>query len=98
MFSPGAETSGYVDCSPALPREEKSETVPSRVPVSWSLDEATEITPPVGSCPGGLDRLVEPSPPSLPLAQTVTTPSAASARWSLTVADCGSKAPPPVGP
>ena len=35
MFSPG-EMSGYVDWSPALPREEKSETLPSRVPVSWS--------------------------------------------------------------
>ena len=33
MFSPGAEMSGYVDWSPARPREEKSETVPSRVPV-----------------------------------------------------------------
>ena len=76
MFSPGAEMSGYVDWSPALPREEKSETVPSRVPVSWSLYDATEMMPPVGSLPGGLDRLAEPSPPSLPLAHTVTTPSA----------------------
>ena len=56
------------------------------------------MMPPVGSVPGGLDRLSEPSPPSLPLAQTVTTPSAASARCSLTVADCGSNSPPPLGP
>src|SRR6478735_4581903 len=54
--------------------------------------------PPVGSWPGGLVRLVEPSPPSLPAAHTVTTPSAARARWSLTVADSGSNPPPPVGP
>ena len=98
MFSPGAEMSGYVDWSPALPREEKSETVPSRVPLSWSKYDATEMTPPVGSLPGGLDRSAEPSPPSLPLAHTVTTPSAASARWIFAVAELGSNAPPPVGP
>ena len=96
--SPGAEMSGYVDCWPALPREEKSETSPSRVPVPRSLYDATDTMPPVGSWPGGLERFSEPSPPSLPLAQTVMTPSAASARWSLTVADCGSNSPPPVGP
>src|SRR3954453_19773871 len=54
--------------------------------------------PPVGSWPGGLVIDVEPSPPSLPAAQTVTTPSAASARCSFTVAESGSKEPPPVGP
>src|SRR3712207_9382888 len=54
--------------------------------------------PPVGSCPGGLVSEVLPSPPSLPAAQTVTTPSAASARWSFTVAEFGSNSPPPVGP
>src|SRR4051794_40651997 len=54
--------------------------------------------PPVGSWPGGLVRDDEPSPPSLPAAQTVTTPSAASASCSLTVAELGSNAPPPEGP
>src|SRR3954464_2722316 len=54
--------------------------------------------PPVGSWPGGLVSDDEPSPPSLPAAQTVTTPSAARARCSCTVAELGSKAPPPVGP
>ena len=98
MFSPGAEMSGYVDWSPFLPREENSETVPSRVPLSWSKNDATERMPPVGSMPGGLDRLAEPSPPSLPLAHTVTTPSAASARCSFTVAELGSNSPPPEGP
>src|SRR5690242_16530551 len=56
------------------------------------------MMPPVGSCPGGLVRDDEPSPPSLPAAHTVTTPSAASARCSFTVAELGSNAPPPVGP
>jgi hypothetical protein len=81
-----------------LPREENSETLPSRVPLSRSKYDATEMTPGVGSMPGGFDRLADPSPPSLPLAHTVRTPSAASSRCSFTVADCGSKAPPPVGP
>jgi hypothetical protein len=36
MFSPGAERSGQVEGSEAAPREEKSLTVPLRVPVSWS--------------------------------------------------------------
>src|SRR3954468_23588220 len=54
--------------------------------------------PPVGSWPGGLVRDDEPSPPSLPAAQPVTTPSAASARCSLTVAEFGSNVPPPIGP
>ena len=40
------------------------------------------MIPPVGSWPGGLVRDAEPSPPSLPAAHTVTTPSAASARCS----------------
>ena len=57
-----------------------------------------DSTPGVGSWPGGLERFSDPSPPSLPLAQTVTTPSLTSSRWSLTVAEFGSKAPPPVGP
>src|SRR5690242_1413417 len=56
------------------------------------------MMPPVGSWPGGLVRDDEPSPPSLPAAQTVTTPSAASASCSFTVAEFGSNAPPPVGP
>ncbi len=84
--------------SPARPRELKSLTVPLRVPVSWSLYDATEMMPPVGSWPGGFDRLADPSPPSLPLAQTVTTPSLTSSRCSLTVAEFGSNAPPPEGP
>ena len=54
--------------------------------------------PPVGSWPAGLVTAAEPSPPSLPAAHTVTTPSAASARWSLTVAEFGSNSPPPTGP
>src|SRR4051794_30853936 len=54
--------------------------------------------PPVGSWPGGLVSDDEPSPPSLPAAQTVTTPAAASASCSLTVAEFGANAPPPVGP
>src|SRR3712207_4133749 len=54
--------------------------------------------PPVGSCPGGFGSEGLPSPPSLPAAQTVTTPSAASARCSSTVAEFGSNAPPPLGP
>src|SRR3954447_26576719 len=54
--------------------------------------------PPVGSWPGGLVVDDEPSPPSLPAAQTVTTPSAANARCSFTVAEFGSNSPPPVGP
>src|SRR3954469_21920073 len=98
MFSPGAEMSGQVAELLAAPREEKSDTVPSRVPVPWSLNEATDRMPGVGSMPGGLDMLAEPSPPSLPLAHTVTTPSAASWRWSCTVAELGSNAPPPDGP
>ncbi len=98
MSSPGAEMSGYVERSPALPRLEKSETTPSRVPVFWSKYDATDRMPGVGSMPGGLDSDAEPSPPSLPLAQTVTTPSLTSSRWSLTVAEFGSKAPPPLGP
>src|SRR5262245_2445817 len=98
MFSPGAEMSGQVEESEAAPREEKSDTEPSRVPVPRSLYEATDSTPGVGSMPGGLDRLAEPSPPSFPLAHTVTTPSAASWRWSFTVAEFGSNAPPPDGP
>jgi hypothetical protein len=36
MFSPGAEMSGQVDESFAAPRDEKSLSTPSRVPVSWS--------------------------------------------------------------
>src|SRR3982751_4270138 len=51
--------------------------------------------PPCGSFPGGLVSDPEPSPPSLPAAHTVTTPSAASARCSLTVAEFGSNSPPP---
>src|SRR3954470_15129216 len=98
MFSPGAEMSGQVDGSAEAPREEESLTTPSRVPVSWSWYEATDRMPPVGSWPAGLVIDVEPSPPSLPAAQTVTTPSAASARCSFTVAESGSKEPPPVGP
>src|SRR5919202_3484984 len=54
--------------------------------------------PPVGSWPDGLVIDCEPSPPSLPAAQTVTTPSAARARCSLTVAEFGSNEPPPTGP
>src|SRR6476469_6024951 len=98
MFSPGAEMSGHVLESAAAPRDEKSDTPPSRVPVPWSLYDATEMIPGVGSMPGGFDRLSEPSPPSCPLAHTVTTPSAASRRWSCTVAEFGSNAPPPDGP
>ena len=98
MFSPGAERSGQVDGSADAPREEYSLTTPSRVPVSWSEYDATERMPPVGSWPGGLVTEAEPSPPSLPAAHTVTTPSAASARCSLTVAEFGSNSPPPVGP
>src|ERR687886_555980 len=98
MFSPGAEMSGQVLGSAAAPRDEKSDTVPLRVPVPWSLYDATEMMPGVGSVPGGLDRFVEPSPPSFPLAHTVTTPSAASWRWSFTVAEFGSNVPPPDGP
>src|SRR3954452_15888893 len=56
------------------------------------------MMPPVRFCPGGLVRDDDPSPPSLPAAHTVTTPSAASARCSFTVAEFGSNAPPPVGP
>src|SRR5215207_3174701 len=51
--------------------------------------------PPVGSWPGGLVSEAEPSPPSLPAAQTVTTPSSTRARCSLTVAEFGSNSPPP---
>src|SRR5438094_511206 len=98
MFSPGAEMSGYVDSVPFLPRDEYDEILPSRVPVSRSLYDATDRMPPVGSWPGGLVSDVLPSPPSLPAAHTVTTPSAASARCSLTVAEFGSNAPPPDGP
>src|SRR5215218_8575562 len=54
--------------------------------------------PPVGSCPGGFVIDSEPSPSSLPADHTVTTPSAASARCSFTVAEFGSNLPPPVGP
>src|SRR3954468_14898887 len=54
--------------------------------------------PPVGSWPGGLVSDSDPSPPSFPAAHTVTTPSAASARCSLTVAEFGSNSPPPDGP
>src|SRR3954463_3553542 len=54
--------------------------------------------PPVGSWPGGLVSDAAPSPPSLPAAHTVTTPSAASARCSFTVAEFGSNEPPPMGP
>src|SRR5687767_6986556 len=54
------------------------------------------MTPGVGSWPGGLVALL--SGPSLPAAQTVSTPSAARARWSFTVAEFGSNAPPPLGP
>ena len=98
MFSPGAERSGQVEESVASPREEYSLTAPSRVPVSWSKYEATDRMPPVGSCPGGLVIDAVPSPPSLPAAHTVTTPSSTSARWSLTVAEFGSNSPPPIGP
>src|SRR6266496_406635 len=98
MFSPGVEMSGHVLGSLAAPREEKSDTAPSRVPVLWSLYEATDRMPGVGSMPGGLDRLLDPSPPSFPLAHTVTTPSAASWRCSCTVAEFGSNVPPPEGP
>ena len=87
-----------MDWSPFLPRLEKSETVPLRVPVFWSKKDATDRMPGVGSMPGGLDIDFEPSPPSLPFAQTDTTPSLTSSRWSLTVAELGSKAPPPLGP
>src|SRR2546423_3452591 len=52
--------------------------------------------PGVGSWPGGLEALL--SGPSLPAAHTVMTPSAASARWNLVVAEFGSNAPPPLGP
>jgi hypothetical protein len=68
------------------------------VPLSWSKYDATEMMPPVGSWPAGLVTDAEPSPPSLPAAQTVTTPSAASARCSFTVAEFGSNSPPPIGP
>src|SRR3954469_1101265 len=54
--------------------------------------------PPVGSWPGVLVSDSDPSPPSFPAAHTVTTPSAASARCSLTVAEFGSNSPPPDGP
>src|SRR4051794_11661549 len=54
--------------------------------------------PPAGSWPGGLVRDDEPAPPSVPAAQTVTTPSAASASCSLAVAELGSNSPPPGGP
>ena len=37
MFSPGAEMSGHVAEFVARPRDEKSDSAPSRVPVSWSL-------------------------------------------------------------
>lgn len=62
MFSPGADRSGQVDGSALAPREEYSETVPSRVPLPWSLNEATQRMPPVGSWPGGLVRLAESAP------------------------------------
>ncbi len=52
--------------------------------------------PGVGSWPGGLVALL--FGPSLPAAHTVSTPSPASARWNLVVAELGSKAPPPLGP
>src|SRR5215217_8005117 len=94
MSSPGAEMSGYVDSVPFLPRDEYDEILPSRVPEFRSLYEATERMPGVGSWPGGLVSDELPSPPSLPAAQTVTTPSAASARCSLTVAELGSNNPP----
>src|SRR5215218_3488594 len=54
--------------------------------------------PPVGSWPAGFVIDVEPSPPSLPAAHTVTTPARVSARCSFTVADLGSNVPPPIGP
>src|ERR1051325_7986201 len=54
------------------------------------------ISPGVGSWPGGL--VAELSGPSLPAAQTVTTPSAASARCSFAVPEVGSNVPPPLGP
>src|SRR3954470_7377663 len=53
--------------------------------------------PPGGSWPGGLVSDADPSPPSLPAAHTVTTPSAARARCSFTVAEFGSNSPPPGG-
>src|SRR2546423_848703 len=52
--------------------------------------------PGVGSWPGGLVAVL--LGPSLPAAHTVMTPSAASARWNLVVAEFGSNAPPPLGP
>src|SRR6476620_3043936 len=56
------------------------------------------MMPPVGSWAGGLVRLFEPSPPSLPAAHTITTPSLTSWRCSLTVAEFASNLPPPCGP
>src|SRR6266536_1509705 len=101
MFSPGAEMSGHVCGRVRSPREEKSDTAPSRVPVDWSLYDATDRMPGVGSWPGGLEWLTTPSsalPPSFPLAHTVITPSRASASWILAVAELGSNSPPPIGP
>src|SRR2546429_764393 len=60
MFSPGAEMSGQGCVRLRAPREEESDTVPSRVPVDWSLYEAADSTPGVGSLPGGLDTLAGP--------------------------------------
>src|SRR5258708_17528430 len=78
MLSPGAEMSGHVEGSAAAPRDDV-ETLPSRVPVPWSSYDAAVITPGVWSAEGlGLELLVLPSPPWLPLAHTVSTPSAAS--------------------
>src|SRR3954471_23765869 len=61
--------------------------------------------PGVGSLPGPFvpayrpaSSLPLPSPPSLPAAQTVTTPSFTSARCSFAVALSGLNCDPPVGP
>src|SRR5436190_15500688 len=79
MFTLGALRSGQVRGSSFAPRDDDAATFPDRVPVPWSSYPATARTPGVRSrVAAALDLSVLPSPPPLPLAQTVTTPTRAS--------------------
>src|SRR5207302_7004044 len=86
MFSLGATRSGHVTGSFFAPREDPAGTSPDRDPEPRSSYPATEMMPGVRSFVAcTLDLLVLPSPPPLPLAQTVSTPARASASCDLKI-------------